>query len=149
VSRRFAIFIRIIGIIAALLEFFSLFFLEEVSFLTVLLCIGGAALTLIYSFAYAENIDMTLDHKETLEQYASMLKKLNETVFNQQKAAEQGTAQETEAARPESEPKDDTPAVTPTPVPGKLERVKCPLCGEVQSTGRARCQDCGIPFVTI
>lgn len=149
-SRGFANFIRVIGIILAILEVVAAFLTAEAGALAFIVNIISGVIILIFTFQYAKHIDTTLDHEDDIMTLMARVKRLEAALFQDRsedpaapsasgKPAERGSFQ-----RPL--PKTEQPSVKPVPVPGDPEHMICPSCGDVQRTNRTRCKNCGVPF---
>ena len=151
-SRGFANFIRIIGIILAILEIVAAFLTADAGVLVFIVSIVSAAVILLFTFQYAKHIDTTLDHEDHIVMLMAKVKRLEAALSqDRSEAPEESPANGKPAERGKFQrplPKTEKPAVKPVPVPGDSEHMTCPSCGDVQRSNRTRCKNCGVPFLT-
>lgn len=151
-SRGFANFIRIVGIVLAILEIAAAFLTADAGVLPFFLNLISAVIILIFTFQYAKHIDTTLDHEDDIVTLMAKMKRLEAMlVQNQSEAPAESPANGKPTDRGRFErprQKQEQPAVKPVPVPGDPEHMCCPNCGDVQRTNRTRCKNCGVSFLT-
>ena len=169
-SRGFATFVRVIGVLLAALDVAAAFLTRGTGPLAVILYLVSAIFILTFAFQYAKHIDTTLEHENGLmtlttrvKQLEDMQQRLEASLHRHKTPPQEAPLSQNKTQTPKTAPSADISeflanvradlrpaaegAVRPVPVPGDPDYFVCPCCGKIQKGRRSNCWNCGTAFL--